>query len=137
VWLPRNSHLLGLDCFGQLSFQHIYWTSIVFGAKMFETFYKSYLEAISFTDPEHTLTDYDKCQAWTDCRNFYSAISVEIKWEIPLKQAGHDFWLTRNGHGTGFWDRPEIYGEDRSRILTALSITAGEVYLDQCVIFDQ
>jgi hypothetical protein len=19
--------------------------------------------------------------------------------------AGHDFWLTRNGHGTGFWDR--------------------------------
>lgn len=22
-------------------------------------------------------------------------------WE----QAGHDFWLTRNGHGAGFWDR--------------------------------
>ena len=21
------------------------------------------------------------------------------------EQAGHDFWLTRNGHGTGFWDR--------------------------------
>lgn len=20
-------------------------------------------------------------------------------------QLGHDFWLTRNGHGTGFWDR--------------------------------
>lgn len=20
-------------------------------------------------------------------------------------QAGHDFWLTRNGHGGGFWDR--------------------------------
>jgi hypothetical protein len=20
-------------------------------------------------------------------------------------QAGHDFWLTRNGHGVGFWDR--------------------------------
>lgn len=20
-------------------------------------------------------------------------------------QVGHDFWLTRNGHGTGFWDR--------------------------------
>ena len=19
-------------------------------------------------------------------------------------QAGHDFWLTRNGHGAGFWD---------------------------------
>ena len=21
------------------------------------------------------------------------------------EQAGHDFWLTRNGHGAGFWDR--------------------------------
>lgn len=21
-----------------------------------------------------------------------------------LGRAGHDFWLTRNGHGTGFWD---------------------------------
>lgn len=23
----------------------------------------------------------------------------------PLAYAGHDFFLTRNGHGTGFWDR--------------------------------
>jgi hypothetical protein len=22
----------------------------------------------------------------------------------PAEQAGHDFWLTRNGHGAGFWD---------------------------------
>lgn len=21
------------------------------------------------------------------------------------EEVGHDFWLTRNGHGTGFWDR--------------------------------
>ncbi len=24
------------------------------------------------------------------------------------EQAGHDFWLTRNGHGTGFWDRAPL-----------------------------
>jgi hypothetical protein len=24
---------------------------------------------------------------------------------IAYQQAGHDFWLTRNGHGAGFWDR--------------------------------
>lgn len=24
---------------------------------------------------------------------------------ISDEQAGHDFWLTRNGHGAGFWDR--------------------------------
>lgn len=23
----------------------------------------------------------------------------------PIECAGHDFWLTRNGHGAGFWDR--------------------------------
>jgi hypothetical protein len=28
-------------------------------------------------------------------------------WEAELGagQVGHDFWLTRNGHGAGFWDR--------------------------------
>lgn len=25
--------------------------------------------------------------------------------EIDPEQVGHDFWLTRNGHGAGFWDR--------------------------------
>lgn len=24
---------------------------------------------------------------------------------LPDTQIGHDFWLTRNGHGAGFWDR--------------------------------
>ena len=36
-----------------------------------------------------------------------------------LSQLGHDFWLTRNGHGTGFWDRKEIYrgnADDLSKI---------------------
>lgn len=28
-------------------------------------------------------------------------------WEC----AGHDFWLTRNGHGTGFWDGRGVVGE--------------------------
>lgn len=25
-----------------------------------------------------------------------------------MRRAGNDFWYTRNGHGTGFWDRDEI-----------------------------
>lgn len=24
------------------------------------------------------------------------------------ERAGHDYWLTRNGHGAGFWDRDEL-----------------------------
>ncbi|QGZ16410.1 hypothetical protein Hena1_02600 [Erwinia phage Hena1] len=37
--------------------------------------------------------------------------------------AGHDFWLTRNGHGAGFWDRG--LGELGDR-LTELSQSFGE-----------
>ena len=31
----------------------------------------------------------------------------EINWQddVSDEQFGHDFWLTRNGHGCGFWDR--------------------------------
>ena len=38
--------------------------------------------------------------------------------------AGHDFWLTRNGHGAGFWDGdwPEAIGE----ALTKASKAYGE-----------
>ncbi len=32
--------------------------------------------------------------------------------EADRGQIGHDFILTRNGHGTGFWDREELYGRD-------------------------
>lgn len=41
--------------------------------------------------------------------------------------AGHDFWLTRNGHGVGFWDRG--LGELGER-LTDASHKFGESYLE-------
>lgn len=40
--------------------------------------------------------------------------------------AGHDFWLTRNGHGAGFWDRDAgAVGE----VLTAAAHSWGECHL--------
>lgn len=42
-------------------------------------------------------------------------------------QFGHDFWLTRNGHGCGFWDGD--YPEEMGERLTAASKAYGEVYL--------
>lgn len=40
-----------------------------------------------------------------DCDNFYALIFEEgIEIEHDLGQFGYDFWLTRNGHGAGFWD---------------------------------
>lgn len=44
----------------------------------------------------------------------------------PWAHAGHDFWLTRNGHGAGFWDRG--LGELGTR-LTSASEPYGEANL--------
>lgn len=41
-----------------------------------------------------------------------------------LERAGHDFWLTRNGHGAGFWDRDELRGA-RGSLLSELADAAG------------
>lgn len=42
------------------------------------------------------------------------------------EQSGHDFWLTRNGHGAGFWDRG--YGTVGRRLNDACE-PYGEVHL--------
>ena len=42
--------------------------------------------------------------------------------EIGL--AGHDFWLTRNGHGAGFWDGD--WSEEAAAILTPAATAFGE-----------
>lgn len=49
--------------------------------------------------------------ALADCMRFVG-INWEIIKECSPEQVGHDFWLTRQGHGAGFWDGPEIYGGD-------------------------
>ncbi len=39
-----------------------------------------------------------------DCESFLDTYGHELT-DIGPGQAGHDFWLTRNRHGAGFWDR--------------------------------
>jgi hypothetical protein len=38
-----------------------------------------------------------------DCEDFMTHNEGDLS-ELNAGQVGHDFWLTRNGHGTGFWD---------------------------------
>lgn len=41
-----------------------------------------------------------------DCRQFLrEALPMLERAKVTPEQAGHDFWLTRNRHGAGFWDR--------------------------------
>jgi hypothetical protein len=46
----------------------------------------------------------DDSPAWDDCDDFLSYVGQQVR-TIDPEQCGHDFWLTRNGHGAGFWDR--------------------------------
>lgn len=39
-----------------------------------------------------------------DCLSFQADNADDLEG-LDEEQCGHDFWLTRNGHGTGFWDR--------------------------------
>jgi len=49
--------------------------------------------------------------------------------EDKMEQAGHDFWLTRNGHGAGFWDNPDVYGTYGAHKLSDLAKSYGELNL--------
>lgn len=64
-----------------------------------------------------------------DCAAFYAAYR-ELWPDLGDVQAGHDFWLTRNHHGVGFWDRHCSNGA----ALTAAAHAYGVRYL--CVDTD-
>jgi len=47
-------------------------------------------------------------QAKQECHDFQMANEELLEqYSRGLAYAGHDFWLTRNRHGSGFWDRGE------------------------------
>lgn len=65
-------------------------------------------------------------QAINDCGNFLTSINYQTK-KIPASQMGHDFWLTRNGHGAGFWDRDlGDYLTEVSKLFKEVNIELGD-----------
>jgi hypothetical protein len=87
---------------------------VSFGSQ--EQFIKGYIDAIFFTDGEARedvpISDtFVATRIYNDCKAFLDDAVVEIAFvtamnpEYTPEQAGHDFWLTRNRHGVGFWDR--------------------------------
>ena len=52
-----------------------------------------------------------------ECEDFINSNQDLIREAVSrpgysFESAGHDFWLTRNGHGAGFWDRYELSADD-------------------------
>lgn len=78
--------------------------------------YLTCAEWADFPDNIEAGLDFASCSeelALADCMRFVG-MNWEIIKECNPEQVGHDFWLTRNGHGAGFWDRPEIYGDENA-----------------------
>jgi hypothetical protein len=83
-----------------------------------DEFTQAYLEAAlwSSTDDEGNPLDKDFGvgdiapaileEMIRDAENFQKENSEFIPVD-RLSNAGHDFWLTRNGHGAGFWETPD------------------------------
>jgi hypothetical protein len=56
------------------------------------------------------LADETLEQVAEDCERFQRENAVALERftsneYLDMQSAGHDFWLTRNGHGAGYWDR--------------------------------
>lgn len=107
-----------------------------------EKFLKGYLAAALWTTTDETNEsggepldkNYDTDDfsptaleiAKKDCAAFQEANAADLA-DLDCEQAGHDFWLTRNRHGTGFWDRG--YEAARAHRLTEAAHVYGSVDL--------
>jgi hypothetical protein len=71
-----------------------------------DDFTQAYIEALFFTlDSEiakHNIANETLARIKRDCEKFQKLAGDIITYNES--QAGHDFWLTRNHHGAGFWD---------------------------------
>jgi len=99
------------------------------------------------------LDGYSECAGWTDSHNWDRDTTLpntnEASWMLQVHEItswvlanwddclayakamswgalGHDLWLTRNGHGAGFWDRGL---GDLGKNLTDSAHALGAVYL--------
>jgi hypothetical protein len=59
-----------------------------------------------------------------DCSEFCEAVKSQLPYlDADPIDLGHDFWLTRNHHGAGFWDGDWSDGSD---VLTEIAEAFGE-----------
>lgn len=104
-----------------------------------DQFTQAYIEAMFFTDASdpddgdlqdatvHDLAEETWNQIASECAAFQEAATdllsrayTQSDGTYDDSRAGHDFWLTRNGHGAGFWDRKELERDDLGDQLSAL-----------------
>jgi len=78
-------------------------------------------------DRDYSITDIapsELARIIADCAEFQQAHEALLMQAGTPSQNGHDYWLTRNHHGAGFWDRG--YSKELGQALTDASHAAGE-----------
>ena len=84
----------------------------------------SYLSCAAWSDSPEDATSsvfgsLSKALAYSDCAVFVAQAGDLLTDDWADEQIGHDFWLTRNDHGTGFWDRDLPNADALTMIATA------------------
>ena len=76
-------------------------------------------------DTNYSIEDIEEqtlAKMLSDCNRFQlhygCLVEAETMGVSNWKRAGHDFWLTRNNHGAGFWDGDWPRGDALTRICT-------------------
>lgn len=80
-------------------------------------------------DDNYSVSDFSPTavkQAQVECADFIARCEREVPDfnSLDMESVAHDFWLTRNRHGAGFWDGD--YEEPGASILTKIAHEAGE-----------
>lgn len=112
----------------------------MYADKMNDLFFRAYIGCALWasTDDDGTPLDDNYRTDDIDVETLSALRAEAVQWftdnidtinaapDYCYEQAGHDFWLTRNGHGAGFWDRGLGAIGDK---LTAAATEAGPVDL--------
>jgi hypothetical protein len=79
-----------------------------------ETIVAAYFAAVFFTDAgdrddiltgDEEISDEAQIEVADDVNDFLTKAETLLTDDWSDDQIGHDLWMTRNGHGVGFWDR--------------------------------
>lgn len=84
-----------------------------------DAFAQGYIEAMFFTEQDEVqdtgfneLSQTALATIVSECELFQkhneAALHVCYALDYGERQAGADFWFTRNGHGVGYWDREQL-----------------------------
>lgn len=100
----------------------------------FDQFFDAYVECALWARPEveddpqpgdtYEIDDIEPAALESmraDCESFYNDPELaDDLWRLDPASCGHDFFLSRNGHGAGFWDRG--HGERSERLHAAAKV---------------